>query len=106
MNNRYECKELYAWGSCKNNYMLNLSTCHCECNKTCKIDEYLNIKKFLCKKPLIRKLVLIYKDEISNTTEILLNDKKVTCEKSNCLIHTIISIILCLLLYLSFVLSK
>ena len=32
-----------------------------------KIDEYLDIKFFLCKKPLFVKLVLACKDEISNT---------------------------------------
>ena len=35
---------------------------------------------------------------IANATETLLNDKKVTCKKSNCLIHTISLIIIFLLL--------
>ena len=45
--NHEECrcwwKELDDWSSCKVEYMLNLSTCDCEANKACKIDEYLDI---------------------------------------------------------------
>ena len=37
---RCESKELDDWGSCKNYYMWNPSTCDCDCNKACKIDEY------------------------------------------------------------------
>ena len=36
-------------------------------------------------------------DEILNTTETSFDDKKVTCGKSNCLIHTISLVIICLL---------
>ena len=97
--NQCECKELDDWGSCKNDYMWNTSTCHCECNKACKIDEYLDIKNCSCEKRLIGKLVLEYEDEILNTTEILLNDKKVACAKSYCPIHTISFVVICLLLW-------
>ena len=45
-----ECKELVNWSSCKNDYMMNLSTCNCECDKACKIGEYLDIKNCSCKK--------------------------------------------------------
>ena len=69
--------------------MRNPSTCACECNKACKIDEYLDIKKCLCKKDLFGKLVSEGKDEILNTTETLLNDKKVACAKSNCPIQVV-----------------
>ena len=41
---RCECKELADWGSCKNDYLWNPSTCDCECENACKIDEYLDIK--------------------------------------------------------------
>ena len=34
------------------------------------------------------KLVLACEDEIVNKTKASLDDKKVTCGKSNCLIHT------------------
>ena len=44
------------------------------------------------------KLVSECEDEILNTTEILLNDKNVTCAKSNGLIQTISLIFICLLL--------
>ena len=52
------------------------STFHCERNKACRIDEYLDIKNCSCEKLLTDKLVLEYEDEILKTTEILLNDKK------------------------------
>ena len=52
------------------------------CNKACKIDEYLNIKNCPCSKGLFSKLLLLAcRDEILNTTETSLDDKKVTCEK-------------------------
>ena len=44
--------------------MWNPSTCGFECNKACKIEEYLDIKKSSCEKHLIRKLVLECEDEI------------------------------------------
>ena len=80
--------------------MWNPSTCDCGCNKACKIDEYLDIKNCSCEKRLTGKLVLECEDEILNTTEILLNDKKVACAKSNCFIHTISLVIICLLLFI------
>ena len=79
--------------------MWNPSTCDCECIKACKIEECLDNKNCSCKKHLFRKLALAREDEILNTTEILLDVKKVTCEKNNnCLIHTISLMIICLLL--------
>ena len=53
-------------------------TCHCEWNKAFKIDEYLDNKKFPCKKPSFDKLVLTYEDETLNTTETSLDHKKAT----------------------------
>ena len=55
-------KKLDDWGSCKNDCMWNSSTYDCECNKACKIDEYLDIKNCSWEKDLIRKLVLECKD--------------------------------------------
>ena len=49
------------------------------------------------KKRLTGKLVIEYKNEILNTTDTALDDKKVTCKKNNCLIHKIP--VTCLLLY-------
>ena len=53
---------------------------NCECNKVCKIEEYLDTKNFSCKKHLFGKLVLACEDGIRNTTETSLVDSK-TCEK-------------------------
>ena len=78
--------------------MWNLSTWGCKCKRGCKIDEYLDIKNCSYEKRLIGKLVLGCKDELLNTTETLLNDKKVASAKSNYLIYTSSLVILWLLL--------
>ena len=61
--------------------MQNPSTCDCEYNKACKIHQYLEIKYCSFGKRLIGKLVLECEDEISNTAETLLNDKKKHAQK-------------------------
>ena len=53
------------------------------------IDEYWHIKNRSCEKILFGKLVLACENEILNTTETSLDDKKVTCQTNDCLIHTI-----------------
>ena len=62
------------------------------------IDKHLDIKNCSSEKPLIGKLVIKCKDEILNTTETVINYKQEACAKSNCLIHTISLVIICLLL--------
>ena len=49
------------------------------------VGEYLNTKHCSCKERLIGKLVLDCEDEILNTTETLLDDKKVICGRNSCL---------------------
>ena len=78
--------------------MWNPSTCDYECNKACKIDEYSYIKKCSCEKRLIGKRVLTCEDEMLNTIETSLDNKKEPCHKDNCLIHPISLVIICLLL--------
>ena len=70
--------------------------CDFKCNKACKTNEHLHIKNCSCEKRLIDKLVLEFEDEILNTTENLLDDKKVACAKSNCLIGN------CMLVFISY----
>ena len=53
--------------------------CDCECNKTCKIDKYLDIKNCSCEKRLVGKLVFECEREILNTTEAF--DKKSNMKK-------------------------
>ena len=77
--------------------MWNSSNCDCECKEACKIDEYLDIKNYLCEKSLFDKLVLACQDEILNTTEASFDDKKVTCKKNNCPIFLISLVIIFLL---------
>ena len=49
------------------------------------VGEYLNTKNCSCKERLIGKLVLDCEDETLNTTETLLDDKKVICGRNSCL---------------------
>ena len=51
--------------------MWNPRTCNCKCNEACKIDKYLHIKNYSYRKRLFGK-----EDEVLNTTEISLVDKK------------------------------
>ena len=62
------------------------------------IEEDLDTNNCSCEKCLVSKLALECEDEILNRTETLLNDKKVTYAKSNCLIRTISLVIICLCL--------
>ena len=62
--------------------MWNPSTCDCKYNTVCQIYEYQDIKNCSCKKQLLGKLVLEFKDKLPNATENLLNDKKSSmCKK-------------------------
>ena len=81
------------------------STLHCECNKVCESDEYLIIKNCSWAKPLIDKVLLTYGNEILNTAKASLDDKSVTCKISNCLIHTISLVIICLLILVAVFIS-
>ena len=96
-----ECKKSDDWSSCKDDYIWNPSACGCESNKACKIDKYLDIKNCSCEKSLIDRLVLACEDEILNVTEDSLDDKKITCKKNTCFIHTISLVIVCLLLLIA-----
>ena len=74
------------------------STLDCECNKACESDEFLIIKNCSWAKRLIDKVVLACENEILNIAKASLDDKNVTCKISNCLIHTISLVIICLLI--------
>ena len=67
---------MYDWSSCKDDYMWNRSTCDCEFNNACKINEYLDIKNCSCEKLVIGKLALECEDEILSAAETSLDDKK------------------------------
>ena len=93
-----KCKELNDWCSCKDDYIWNPNTCDYECKKAHKVNEYVVFKNCSCEKCLFDKLVLAYEDEILNATEASIDEKKLTCKKNNCLIHTISLVIIYLLL--------
>ena len=77
--------------------MQNPGTCDCDCNKGCKIGEYVDIKNCSLEKCLFFKLVLACEDDILNTTKTSLDDKIVTRGKYYCLIHTISLVVIWLL---------
>ena len=84
-----ECKKWDNWNSCKDDSMWNSSTCSCRSNKTCKIDEHLDIKTCWYKKRN-SMLIIACEDEILNTTETSADDNKITREKNeNNLINTL-----------------
>ena len=83
----------YAWVLVK---MIICRYLASECNKACKNDDYVDIKICLCEKRQFDKLILTCEIEMLNTTEILLNYKNITSEKSNGLIHIISLVIICL----------
>ena len=66
--NNHECrwafKELDDWNSCEKDCIWNSGACYWECNKACKIDEYLDTKQCSCEKRLIGKLVSDSEDEV------------------------------------------
>ena len=68
--------------------------CDCECDKACKIDDYLHLKNCWCEKGIIDKLVLTCKDEILNTIETSFGNEIAIC-KNNCLIHTFLLVNIC-----------
>ena len=72
----FERKELDYFGFCRSDHMWNPSNCDCECSKACKIDEYLDTKTCSCEKQLTGNIVLECEDEMLNTIETSLNDKK------------------------------
>ena len=83
---------------CDDGFIWNSSLSECECDKSFDVGEYSDYEKCKCRKKLIDKLALECEGEILNTTDtILITDKKVTC-KNNCLIYSILLIILCLIL--------
>ena len=66
--------------------MQNPSTCDCNITRHVKLTNIWEIKTCSCKNRLIGKLVLEYEDEILNTTENSLANKKVLCKKVMALI--------------------
>ena len=78
--------------------MRNSCICDCECDKACKIDEYLDIKNCSCEKYLIGKFVLGWEDETLNKTKTSPDNKNLTCKKNSRLIDTISLVIIYLLL--------
>ena len=60
-HDKCKCKQLDNCDSCKKDHMWNPITCDCECNKTCKIDKYLDIENYSCEKRLFDKFEIACK---------------------------------------------
>ena len=75
---KWECK--CRWDeSIRDDHAWNPSTCDCGCNKVFVIDDYLNTKKFSCKKHTFGQLVLACNNEVLNAAQTSHDDKKVAC---------------------------
>ena len=85
MINQNECwcerRKLDDRSLSKDGYVWNPSTSDCDCNASCKTDQYLVIKSCSYEKGLIGKLVLACEDEILNTVETSQDEKKLHLEK-------------------------
>ena len=62
--------------------MWNPSTCHWQCNKAFKNNEYLDIKNSSCKKHRFDKLVIPCGDEKWNKMQTWFCETKVICKKT------------------------
>ena len=57
---RYDCNEDFADTiNCTKGYMRNPSTCECQCDKWCKLGQYLDHKNCVCKNELVGRLLLL-----------------------------------------------
>ena len=65
-HDKCECKTPTNWNSFEKGYMWNTSTCDWECDKTCRIGLYLNIKNSACKERVINNKMI---RQMLNTTE-------------------------------------
>ena len=99
-----ELKECVTWFICFLYHFKVLCKCgkfhHCEiCVTDFRKRGFFRHSFWSWEKPLIGRVVLAaYGNKILNTAKPLLDDKKVTCNINNCLIHTILLVIICLLI--------
>ena len=57
---RCDCNEDFADTiNCTKGYMRNPSTCECQCDKWCKLGQYLDHKNCVCKNELVGRLLLL-----------------------------------------------
>ena len=59
--------------TCNKGYMLNPSTCACECDMWCKPGQYFVYKKCVCKNKLLGKIILECTSLINET---MINNRK------------------------------
>ena len=64
---RCEFKALIDKGTCDKGFILNPSSCECECDKSCNIDEYLDYSSCKCRKTFIDPLVEECTENIEET---------------------------------------
>ena len=71
---RCNCNEDFAGiVSCDKGYTWNPSTCECQCDMWCKLGQYLDYKKCVCKNKLIGKVI---SECTSLINETMMNNKK------------------------------
>ena len=68
-----DCNEDFAGiMNCNKGYMWNPSTCACECDMWCKLGQYLDYKKCVCKNKLIGRVIAECTNVINET---MMNNK-------------------------------
>ena len=80
---RCECKELIDKGVCDKGFIWNPSNCECECNESFEFSEYLDYKKYKCRKRLVNKLI----DKCNETTDEVKLTKITIAENENSYKH-------------------
>ena len=89
---RCECKELIDKGVCDKGFIWNPSNCECECNESFEFSEYLDYKKYKCRKRLVNKLI----DKCNETTDEVKLTKITIAENENsykhkfCILHIVL----------------
>ena len=100
--NRCECKQLFDKGICNKGFILNLSNCRCECDKSCNTSQYLDYLDYKCKKKiddLIVEECIEYDDDKTKIVNITVtkndNQTKIVNKtvKNSCKMYIVLTIV-------------
>ena len=85
-----ECEELFDKGICDKGFIWNPSICKCECDKSCDIEEYLDVSNCKCRKRLVNKFIEECTENIEEVkiTEITQDESK--HKYSSCVIYKVL----------------
>ena len=87
---RYECKELTDTGVCDKGFIWDPSNCECECNKSCDVGEYLDYKKYNCKKKIVDKLIEECTETVKEAKIAECNSVENKCTHNSCTLYFVL----------------